>query len=176
MEQNDLFDQAIKDTILHRKRKTNLYTFGTTRLPYIFLANSSINEHDVVVRAGEIHADKPQIIMPGSTHSHFEGFDEMCNEMGIESEQMQMILMARRVRFPQMNYRNNQNRMDVIEGPLERVLEAETKKLDNGEDTRTALISGPEATSALSIMIYVSKMIEASSQGNIDELMERNRF
>ena len=176
MNQRELFDQAIKETHIHRRRKSNLYTFGTTRLPYIFAANSTVNSNDVVVRAGEIQAAKPQIIMPGAMGAKFEGFDEMCEKMGIDTKDMQMVLMARQISFPNMNYTNSQSRMEVVEGPLERVIEVELKKLDNLEDTRTALITGPEATSPLSIMVYVSEMVQSSSQGNIDELIERNRF
>lgn len=176
MDHKEIFDRAIKETRIHRRRKSNLYTFGTTRLNYIFAADSSINPNDVIIRSGEVHADKPQIIMPGASGAHFEGFDEMCEKMGIDSDEMQMVLMTRHISFPNMNYTNNQSSLEVVEGPLERVIEQQIKKLDAREDTRTAFITGPEATAALSIMVYVSEMIQSSAQGNISELMEHHRF
>ncbi len=170
------FDKAIKDTTIHRRRKSNLYTFGTTRLNYIFVANSAVNKNDVIIRYGEIHADKPQIITPGALISKFDGFDEICNELGINTKDIPLILMTRKISCPNMNYTNNQSKLEVVEGPLERVIEAQNKRLDAIEDTRTALISGPESTSAISLMIYVSQMIQASAKGNIDELIEHKKF
>ncbi|MBN2712939.1 MAG: hypothetical protein JXR97_11000, partial [Planctomycetes bacterium] len=88
---------AQKSTIV-RERKNLLYTFGSTRLPYVCLSESPKNQGDIIVRRGEVTAEPPAIAMPGHELS-FEGFDfDHGNEE--EGEDVTHVMLARRIQIP----------------------------------------------------------------------------
>ena len=60
----DAWTRALKSTDIIRSRVSALQTFNETRVPYIFLAPSSVNDGDTVVRKGEIVVEKPSLILP----------------------------------------------------------------------------------------------------------------
>ena len=74
MDITDRWEKALKKTEIIRSRVQALSTFEATELPYIFLAESSVNIGDSVVRKGKILVEKPNIIMPENL-PFLEGFD-----------------------------------------------------------------------------------------------------
>ncbi len=170
---SDAFEFASKNTHILRERKNTLYTFGSTRLPYIFCAESTINEGDTVVRKGEINVDKPQIILPGQEAS-FEGF-EFETESGetVSGEELRMIFMARGVSFPNMRYKNSGMDIRVVEEQKEQVLDKYQKYLEQEHDTRTGLLAGPDEFWTVSLMLYAGNQIARSGPDNLKEIIER---
>jgi hypothetical protein len=70
----DYWEKAIKYTQIVRPRVQPLAVFGDTQMPYVFLAESSVNAGDTVVRKGDVVVEKPAIILP-SNLPQFEGLE-----------------------------------------------------------------------------------------------------
>jgi hypothetical protein len=163
----DAFDRSQKNTRIVRKRKNLLYTFGNTKLPYVFLADSTVNEGDIVVRKGEITVNPLKIITMNELPA-FEGFQME----GVEDQDMPLIL-NRCVRFPPATYKNSNSSLDVVPGPLDGVVEDNVNKLDQKNDIRTGVICGLDDLWAFALLEYVGQMVVNSAESNINEYMER---
>ncbi len=171
MEMEEAFKLAQSDTRFIKERKNLLYTFGATRLPYICLSQSPDREGDIVVRVGEVTADKPQIAIPGESFS-FEGFEgDNSEEDGGLS-----IVLARRISMPPSKYVNRADSVSHEAGTLTDVIERQLNRLDNANDVRTGVISAPEAVWGLSVLLYVGSQVARSAQSNVQEHMEHLRF
>ena len=168
-EQNPLeaFLEAQKRTQVIRARRNALFTFGVTRMPYIFLGDSVVNEGDVVLRRGEVTVAPPRIIAPRDG-AEFEGF-----ELGDEGEMAIPVLINRWVKFPPAKYQNSGGAMEVVDGPLEGAVERELNRLDQKSDSRTGILHGPAETWGFSVLGYVGQMIVRSAPSNIGEYFER---
>ncbi|MHC4887131.1 MAG: hypothetical protein ACYTGH_18795 [Planctomycetota bacterium] len=167
----EVFLEAQRQTSILRQRKNLLYTFGATRLPYVFLGESAINQGDIVVRSGEVSVKRPQIIAPGQdVELEGFGFEELEGE---GAEAMIPVLLNRWVQFPPAKYANTHGTMEVVPGPLERAVENSVNRLDQKHDIRTAVITGNEAMWGFSVLGYVGQMIAKSAPSNIGEYFER---
>ncbi|MBN1257096.1 MAG: hypothetical protein JXA52_05265 [Planctomycetes bacterium] len=162
----EAFIEAQRKTRILRTRKNLLYTFGSTRLPYVFLANSGINRGDVVMRKGEVSVDRPKIFTP-SNPVELEGF-------GFEEleEGMIPVLLNRWVHFPPAKYHNSSSALEVLDGPFERAQEEIINRLDRQNDIRTGVIQGLEHLWGFSVLGYVGQMIVRSTPSNIGEYFE----
>jgi hypothetical protein len=165
---DQLFLRATDETQLLRTRKNDLYTFGATSLPYIFLAHSAINEGDTIVRRGEIQTEKPAILFGGDQQSHFEGFEE-------EGHEELRVLFMRAFKMPNLNVQNQDMHLDVVSKELEELGDQFMNDLDRENDSRTAVIRGPEDLWGISLLIYAGEMTRRSAPGNMKEIMKREQ-
>lgn len=171
---NEDFEQrwlrAKDGTTIHRRRKNDLYTFGTTALPYIFIASSAINTGDSIIRRGEMKTEKPAIIWGGGQPEteRFSGFEN-------EGEEGQdQILFARAFRFPDLQVQNKGMELEVVTRELHSLSDELMGDLDSDSDSRTAVIEGPEDLWGLSLLIYAAEMTQRSAPGNFRDIAERN--
>lgn len=172
MELDDAFKMAQDDTRFIRERKNLLYTFGATRLPYICLSVSSDNDDFVMVRSGEVLADKPQIALPGEIFS-FEGFDELLENIVGDQH---VVSLARRISMPPSKYVNKADASVREHGPLTDAIQRIVNRLENDNDVRTGIISAPEQVWPLSVLLYVGSQVARSAQSNVQEHFEHLRF
>ena len=156
--------RARKETKILRMRKNDLFTFGATRLPYVFLADSQANAGDVVVRRGEVTVDRAKILTL-SDMPQFEGFEL--------EEGTVPLLMSRGVHLPAMKYENRDKTLAVEGGPMERAVEKVVNLLDRESNTRTGVFIGPDDLWALCLVHYVGLMIVRSAPSNLGEFIER---
>ncbi|MFH0911768.1 MAG: hypothetical protein V1918_09730 [Planctomycetota bacterium] len=163
----EAFAQALRKTRILRARKNLLYTFGSTRLPYFFLAESSVNTGDVVLRRGEVTVERPRICAP-HIPLELEGFDFGKLEKG-----MIPVLINRWVHFPVATYHNANLSLEVMDGPLDAASERVLKGLDRENDIRNGVVLGPEEAWGFSVLGYVGQMIARSAPSNIGEYFER---
>lgn len=161
--------RARDQTVLHRTRKSDLYTFGTTALPYVFIGSSAINSGDTVMRKGEIKTEKPALFLGGqeSPNARFNGFEDEGEE------QQDPLLLARAFRFPNLQVHNKDMTMEVVERELNEMSEILQRDLELGRDRRTAVIEGPEDLWGLSLLIYAGEMTQRSAPGNVRDMLER---
>jgi len=161
---------AQQQTQIHRTRKSNLFTFGTTELPYVFLAESAINSGDTVIRRGSIKTEKPSLFL-GNDLPTFEGFSED------EGDHRQMsFIFGRGFQFPSLNFHNSDMQLEVVCKELKAISDLIQEELDRGHDSRTAVITGPEDSWAFSLLIYAGEMTRRSAPSNIKDIMERGQF
>lgn len=173
MDLEEAFKLAQADTKFIRVRKNLLYTFGTTRLPYICLSASVKNDDTVTVREGEVMADKAKIAIPNELFS-FEGFDESLGDK--DGEEGVAILLARRISMPPSKYVNKASPETVEQGPLSAAIQRAVNRLDSDNDVRTAIISAPEQVWGLSILLYVGSQVARSAPSNVQEHFEHMRL
>ena len=120
MDIEQLWDEARKRTEIIRMRMQELATFQPTTVPYVFLAESSANPGDTVVRKGQVVIARPSIVLPNFS-PQFEGF-EFDTTLHASESAVATFLLVRGLHFPSLRYRHELSSLDVIvarsaEGP-----------------------------------------------------------
>ncbi|MFH0839186.1 MAG: hypothetical protein V1893_03265 [Candidatus Omnitrophota bacterium] len=165
------WQEALKSTEILRSRFMRLHTFNTTELPYIFLAESTINQGDTVVRKGSISVDKPLIMLP-KDFPIFEGFD-FKEDLHLDEDIVRSFFLVRGVRFPSLKYQNLTFNLDVYEGSLKEAIKFYGEILKRGEDITSGLIIGNEESWQFSILIYIAFMFSKSADEDMRRLFEK---
>src|SRR5512141_1841224 len=114
MDFQEAWDRALKETDIVRSRVSSLHTFDDTRVPYIFLSPSEINDGDTVVRRGQIVVQKPALILPPNI-PQLEGF-EFEKESGVNENAVLNFLLVRGISLPSLKYNNKTYSLDIYEG------------------------------------------------------------
>lgn len=173
MDIQEYWEKALKHTEIHRPRVRPLLTFEATRLPYIFLAESLVNQGDTVVRRGEVLVERPSLILP-SDFPRFEGFD-FEKEWHTSQDVITNFLLFRGVRFPSLKYNNRTSSLEVYEGGLSKAIKHYLKELEHSENVSTGLMSGPEDCWQFSVLIFICAQVIRSADGDIRKLLEELR-
>lgn len=173
MDIEQLWEKAQKNTEIVRGRVKGLPTFSSARVPYIFLAESVVNEGHTVARKGRIIIEKPMIFLPEDL-PQFEGFD-IEEDFDIEQGAMQMFFMMRGIRFPSLKYNNAVETLDLEELSLAKSVEKHKRELEREENVNTALILGPDDCWQFSILLYMAGLVGRCARNDIANLMEKFR-
>lgn len=173
MDIQDLWEKALKRTEIIRPRVLPLSMMGPTHLPYIFLAESSINQGDTVVRKGEVVVDKPALILPHDM-PQFEGF-ESEKISSFDLDMLTNFLFVRGVRFPSLKYNNVVNALDLREGKLDHSVKFYRGELEKQENVSAGLVLGPEDLWQFSILIFTANQMIRQAEGDLRQLWEKYR-
>lgn len=168
-----LWDKARQKTEIVRGRVRALPTFESARVPYIFLAESVVNEGHTVVRKGKIFIEKPMILLPEDL-PQFEGFD-FEEDLDIEQGIVQMFFLMRGIRFPSLKYNNTVEKLDLDEESLAKSVGKYKRALEKKENVNTALILGPEDCWQFSILLYMASLVGRCARSDIINLMDKFR-
>lgn len=171
MDIEQAWEKAIKYTEVIRPRVEPLNTFKTTRLPYIFLAESSVNAGDSVVRKGEVLVEKPSIILPPGSPL-LEGF-EFKDVSQYKEDMVINFFLVRGIRLPSLKYNNKTYSLDIFEGRLGKAIEKYSGELQREENVTSSLVIGPEDCWQFSVLIFVSMQILRSTDNDIKKLIDR---
>ncbi len=171
MDIEELWSRALKQTEIIRARLQELATFEATPLPYIFLAESSLNSGDTGVRKGQIMVERPSLILPSP---QFQGF-EFEQELHISEDAMLNFLLVRGVRFPSLRYKHELSSLDLREGSLQQAITAYHDQLKQAEDIHTGLVVGPEDAWQCSVLILVGRLVIRSAEGGVRRLLEQGK-
>lgn len=164
----DAWQKALRQTELIRTRVTDLATFETTALPYIFLGESSVNAGDTVVRRGQVLVERPALILPSA---HLEGF-EFESDWQVRDEAILNFLLVRGVRFPSLRYRHALSSLDIREESLQQAITFFTEQLKQAEDIGTGLVVGPEDAWQFSVLILVASLVSRSAEHDLRRLLD----
>ena len=173
MDIQEHWERALKNTEIVRPRVQPLLTFASTQLPYIFLAESSVNQGDSVIRKGEVLVEKPSLVLP-SDFPLLEGF-ELEDQSRLYQSMLTDFLFVRGVRFPSLKYNNKTHSLDIHEGKLTAAIEHFSKILQREENVSTGLIIGPEDSWQFSILIFICMQVQRSAATDIQRLLEDYR-
>lgn len=171
MDLQETWEKALKRTEIIRPRVSPLSTFGPTHLPYIFLAESSVNIGDTVVRKGEVVVEKPSIILP-QDFPQFEGF-ESEEVSAFNLDMLTSFLFVRGVRFPSLKYNNKTHSLDLREGKLQQSVDFYRHELEKQENVNSGLVLGPEDAWQFSILIFIAGQVVRQAEGDIKKLWEK---
>ncbi|MEQ8224577.1 MAG: hypothetical protein ABRQ37_19825, partial [Candidatus Eremiobacterota bacterium] len=78
---NDDIQYAITHSCVLRQPQQKIATFGVTNIKYFIITDPIINnlietqQNDLILREGQVIAERPQIITPYYLNSLFQGFD-----------------------------------------------------------------------------------------------------
>ncbi|MBN1405190.1 MAG: hypothetical protein JW946_01570 [Candidatus Omnitrophica bacterium] len=170
MDIGESWDKALRNTEIIRTRVCMLETFAHTEIPYIFLAESSLNTGDTVVRTGKLVVEKPAIILPGNP-PQLSGFD-FEDLLSVDSDKVLDFLLIRGVRFPSLRYNNQVSTVDIYEDSLKKAIAHYKDKLQRMEDVHTGLIAGPEDCWQFSVLIFIGIVASRSAQQDIRRLFD----
>jgi len=168
-----LWEQALKQTEILRMRLQDLSAVETTAVPYIFLAESSLNQGDTVVRRGHVLVERPSIVLP-SFSPQFEGF-EFDPALHLNADTLSTFLLVRGIQFPSLKYRHQLSSLDVVERSLHKASDDFKQQLTMAEDIKTGLVLGPEAAWQFSLLILVGALVIRSAQGDLRRILDEWR-
>jgi len=170
MDMQELWRDALKRTEILRMRLQDLSTFDTTAVPYIFLAESSLNQGDTIVRQGQVLIERPAIVLPNFS-PQFEGF-EFDKDLQVSDDAVSTFLLVRGIQFPSLKYRHQISSLDLVEASLQKTIEQFTAKLTMAEDIKTGLLIGPEAAWQFSLLILIGALVIRSAEGDLRRILE----
>ena len=170
MDIQTLWEKARKETEIVRLRLQDLATFEVTAVPYIFLAESSLNQGDTVVRRGRVLIERPLIVLP-SLSPQFLGFD-FDTDFHVSDETVATFLLVRGIQFPSLKYRHEISSLDVYEESLQKTVAHFSRRLAAAEDIATGLILGPEDAWQFSLLLLVGALVVRSAEGDLRRLLE----
>jgi len=173
MDIQELWDKARKHTEILRMQLQDLATFDATAAPYVFLAESSLNPGDTVVRKGHVLIERPSLLLP-SFSPQFEGF-EFDDQLHVSDETVATFLLVRGIQFPSLKYRHQVSSLDLFEGSLQQAAAHFTHQLAAAEDIRTGLVLGPEDAWQFSLLLLVGALVVRSGAGDLRRILEEWR-
>ena len=166
------FKEFWRKTEVIREYHHTLYTFGGTKLPYLFAAEHPRLSNRVVVRKGHILVQKPQILLPGYYYGpeFAEGFE---HAQALPSE---AVYLFRAMGLPYSKVSNRAQTKEEMEyGRLQDVLDKFEGRLEQQEDSETGLIKGVPAGTEVALMRYAFGLIVKSAPENVREFFEHLR-
>lgn len=172
MDIRNLWDKALAKTEILRARIKPLSSIHVTKVPYIFLAESSINVGDVIVRKGQIEIEKPALFLPDSL-PQFEGFE--FAETAIDPKHLEAFFMVRGLRFPSLRYHHDVESLDLFEGSLREASKYYLGQLQRTEDIETGLVLGPDDSWQFSLILLICSQIESSAEADFRAILEEWR-
>lgn len=177
MDIQELWDNARRRTEILRLRMQELSSVETTTVPYVFLAESALNQGDTVVRRGHVLVERPSILLPGFS-PQFEGF-AFDKDLHVSEEAIATFLLVRGVHFPSLRYRHQTSSLDLFEGNLQKAITHFQDQLSRAEDIKTGLVIGLEEAWQFSILLLVGMLVIRSAEGDLrrflDEWRKRQR-
>lgn len=171
MDIEQLWETAQEKTEVIRGRVQGLSTIASTKVPYIFLGESAVNEGHVVIRKGKILVEKPMIVLPENL-PQFEGFEfDEDLEGGLDA--VHTFFFMRGIRFPSLKYNNTVEKLELEETSLTKCVKKHKKQLEKKENVSTALLAGPEDCWQFSILVYMASLIGRCARSDIMNIIDR---
>ena len=170
MDIQEFWEKALRKTEIVRPRVRPLETYAATHLPYVFLAESSVNPGDTVVRKGEVVVEKPSLVLPFGL-PQFEGFD-FEKELHMNENNLINFFLVRGVNFPSLKYNNRTDSLNVFEGKLSKAVEHHLTDFQRNENVQSGLMTGPEDAWPFSVLIFACNSIAKSADNDIRRLFE----
>ena len=171
MDIEQLWEKAQKKTEIVRGRVKSLPTFKNTKVPYIFFAESALNEGHTIIRKGEVLVERPMILLPEDL-PQFDGFD-LEEDMDIEQGTLQMFFLMRGIRLPSLKYNNTTYKLDLVEKSLAATVTKYKKKMEKKENVTTALILGPEDCWQFSLFLYMARLVGRCVRNDMINFIDR---
>jgi len=168
MNDEEKLAQAIKRTVILRRPRQALSTFGATTINYYVVSSPTYDESEgseTVVRTGRVIANRPHIVTPYYL-SRLDGFSSDAR-----SYFRKLIDMygpdAPGIYY---TYRNEHSNTDVISGSIDGALIKINAAIDERKDLLAAIIRGEDMLWDVSLMKFIFEITKASANWNVAEL------
>lgn len=169
MQEKDIFENAIKNTIILKMPRRNISTFGTTNIDYYLLSKAGKNTK---IREGKVISQCPEIIKPAEISELFEGFGDYADKYGKEIFE----IFGKNMKILNYRFKNQPKTTSESVSSMQEVFKKISNELDKNGNNLAAIIKGDEDTWQIAIMKFIIEMTLKSAGGNINELQERGLF
>ena len=162
--------RAIGLTRVIRTPRQQLATFGTTNLKYYIVTEPIYKDletraNEVVVRDGQVTAQKPNIVTPGymlnlggfSTEAR-EYMEYLSGKFGVNSAGLLY------------QYNNNPGTVEIVDGSVEGVAEKISQDLDQRDVGMAVVLSGLDELWDVSLFKFIYEFTASSSVSNAREM------
>jgi hypothetical protein len=167
----DSFEYAVENThVLHAPEK-RIETFGNTRFRYHLITELMDRVNEVRVRSGYVHAERPQIITPGSfAKVLLEGFGEHGQEFGQWLEQHAENFAVLKYGF---QFRKTETVEDTVQSTVENVAKRIQSTREFAEEPLSAIIQGVDDAWEVCLLKFTMDLISKSAPGNMGDFRKR---
>jgi len=167
----DDFQYAIENTQVILAPERQIATFGTTSFHFYLISELMDRVNEVRVRAGQIHADRPQILTP----EHFsrlllEGFGEKAQRYVEQLRERAHNVSVLRYGF---QFRKTDVTERMFRDPVEAVIARTKLHVEHTEEPLSAVIQGVDDAWEVCLLKFTIDMIERSSGGNLGDFRKR---
>lgn len=170
----DTVQYAIENTQIIHAPSRRIETFGSTTFRFFLVTELMDSAHQVRIRDGRLHAEKPQIITPGAYQRMLlEGFGERAEAFAewLEDHAAHMAVMKYGFRF-----RKTDVTEDLVDASVDDVVAKLRERVDRSEDPLSAIIQGVDEGWEVSLLKFATDMIQESAGGNIGDFKRRGLF
>jgi hypothetical protein len=171
MPNEDTVQYAIENTRVIHAPERRIATFGQTSFRFFLVTELMDNVNRIRVRDGRLHAERPQIITPGQIQRMLvEGFGERAEEFGrwIQENAPDLAVLKYGIQFRKSDISD-----EVINGPLEQVVDRLRASVDQSEDPLSAIIEGVDDGWEICLLKFASDLIEESAGDNVRDFRRR---
>ncbi|MDL5051038.1 hypothetical protein QQ054_34115 [Oscillatoria amoena NRMC-F 0135] len=165
---------AIANTRVILAPRKSLETFGQTVIHYHLVTERMDTAHEVIVREGQIHAEKPQLI----TASYFEtlmleGFGEEASGYvdWLKAHFQDLAFLKYGFRF-----RKENTRTYTQHEPVEEVLGNVKNSVASSDNPLAAVIHGVDDAWEICLLKFATDFIRQSSPANFNDLKRGNKL
>ncbi|MBF0477960.1 MAG: hypothetical protein HQL26_00605 [Candidatus Omnitrophica bacterium] len=173
MDLEKLWEKALKNTEIIRSRIQGMSALADTRVPYILLSESEVDQHDTVIRKGELIVQKPSLVIP-PFNPQFNGF-EFEKDLSVNQNSFVNFLIVRGISMPSFLYDNQAGSLDICEISLSKAIKDQLTALQQKEDVMTGLIAGPSDCWQMSLIIFICTQILRNTETDFRHLLEQYR-
>lgn len=163
----DDFQYAVENTRVIVAPEQQIATFGTTSFRFYLVSELMDRANEVRVRDGRIHAERPQIVTPDHyARLLLEGFGDKAQQyVDALRERMRSIAVLRYG----FQFRKTDVTEDRVYGPIDSVIARTCTKVENANETLSAVIHGVDDAWEVCLLKFTIDMIERSSGGNLGD-------
>ncbi len=162
------FRAAWESVKIVRNVRYSLFTFGETDLPYYLILSGTNADQAVSITHGDVKITRPMIITPDNSPPEFDDFFENSDD-----ENLAQFVMARTASFSNLKLRNHHSAKQFVSDSVEETIAKLTKRLDQDDEDRVAVLTAPVSLAGFAILKYASERITQSIPDNIQELREK---
>lgn len=166
------FWYAYNQTRVIRGPRQTLQTFGATTLRFHLVSELMDDPGKVRIRAGRVDSERPVILTPRPDDQLLDGFSP-------EAREFITMLHARgglvRIINYGLQFRREAATQEVVNGPLDEVVDRVKGLLELADDPLTSVLVGADELWEVSLLRFMIEYIEQSLPNNVQEIRQRER-
>jgi hypothetical protein len=164
----DDFHYAAENTQVIVAPEQQIATFGTTSFRFILISEMMDSVNEVRVRAGRIHAERPQIVTPDHyARLLLEGFGDKAQRYVEQLRERMSKVAVLRYGF---QFRKTDVMENTVREPVETVIARTKRQVENANDPLSAIIQGVDDAWEVCLLKFTIDLIERSSGDNIGDM------
>ena len=169
----DDFNYAIESTQVILAPERRIESFGQTSFRFYLISELMDSVDQVRIRDGRLHAERPQILMPGHFHKLLlDGFGEKARDFAdwLEHHNERLpVLMKYGFQF-----RKTDVTEQLIHSPVESVIERVRRDVSRDDDEAiSAIIQGVDEGWEICLLKFAVDLVQKSAGGNFGDFRKR---